>query len=444
MRATTLDSLIHALMYEGYLLYPYRPSTKNTKRGTFGVLFPPAYCDAQQGAERSSTTIEFIMKGDPNSIVTGTVHFLRVTNRTTEVIDDTGAFVAVEAPQTSSQEFQSWQECEAQTIALPGMAVHSFLNKACRQVLNSPGWQMTEPAAEQQSSATRVLRTRSPLVAEVTARAMGLDDQHFRISMTIANRTSIDEELAARMTRDAAAAHSMAAVHALVHVEGGEWISSIDPPAHLANAVQLCSRDGWWPVLVGNEGERQTMLASPIILYDYPRLAPESPGEFFDGTEIDEMLSLRIATLTDAEKRMMADLDERGRALLDRTQFLANEHWQALHGRTTIQKNHAEPAAVNTSGNSFGVTQLPSVGSKVRLRPSRQADAMDLVLNGRTATVVAVEQDYEDQHHIVVTVDDDPGADIGRDGKIAHRFYFHANEVEPFSANAGTSEGGAE
>jgi hydrogenase maturation protease len=74
------------------------------------------------------------------------------------------------------------------------------------------------------------------------------------------------------------------------------------------------------------------MLSSPIILYDYPRVAPESPGDFFDGTEIDEMLTLRIMTLTDEEKVAMAAVDDRASALLARTEALARERLFALHG----------------------------------------------------------------------------------------------------------------
>ena len=85
-------------------------------------------------------------------------------------------------------------------------------------------------------------------------------------------------------------------------------------------------------MLVGREGETDTMLSSPITLYDYPQIAAESPGEFFDGTEIDEMLVLRIQTLTDEEKEAAAAVDERVRALLTRTRSLSEEQMMGLHG----------------------------------------------------------------------------------------------------------------
>ena len=74
------------------------------------------------------------------------------------------------------------------------------------------------------------------------------------------------------------------------------------------------------------------MLSSPIILYDYPQIAPESPGALFDGTEIDEILTLRIMTLTDEEKREMRTVDERAREILERTENMPPDQLMKIHG----------------------------------------------------------------------------------------------------------------
>jgi len=89
---------------------------------------------------------------------------------------------------------------------------------------------------------------------------------------------------------------------------------------------------GTWPVLVGNEGDFDTLLSSPIILYDYPQIASESAGDLFDGTEIDEILALRILTLTEDEKNEMRNSDDRARRILERTEALPMEHFMKLHG----------------------------------------------------------------------------------------------------------------
>ena len=93
-----------------------------------------------------------------------------------------------------------------------------------------------------------------------------------------------------------------------------------------------CENAGLWPVLVGAPGARDTVLASPIILEDHPRIAPESPGDLFDGGEIDELLALNILALTDAEKAEMAASDPRVREILERTEGLTPEQLMALHG----------------------------------------------------------------------------------------------------------------
>jgi hydrogenase maturation protease len=125
---------------------------------------------------------------------------------------------------------------------------------------------------------------------------------------------------------------SFVSTHTVLSVRGGEFVSLLDPPASLREAAAQCRNVGTWPVMVGREGERDAMLSSPIILYDYPRVAPESAGDFFDGTEIDEMLALRVMTLTDEEKREMQNADERTRRILERTDTLPAEQMMKLHG----------------------------------------------------------------------------------------------------------------
>ena len=74
------------------------------------------------------------------------------------------------------------------------------------------------------------------------------------------------------------------------------------------------------------------MISSPIILYDYPKIAPESPGDLFDAAEIDEILSLRILAMTDQEKREMRHVDEQARRILERTETLPAEQFLKMHG----------------------------------------------------------------------------------------------------------------
>jgi hypothetical protein len=160
---------------------------------------------------------------------------------------------------------------------------------------------------------------------------------------------------------------------------------------------------------------RDTLLSSPIILYDYPQVAPESPGDLFDATEIDEILSLRILAMSDTEKREMAAVDARALALLERTEALTPEQWQAMHG--TLRQAKPPRAGMR-------------VGARVRLHPKGRADIMDMVLAGKTAVIEAIERDFEDRLHVAVAVDDDPGREFGLERMPGHRFFFAPDEIE--------------
>ncbi|HSU68688.1 MAG TPA: hypothetical protein VLJ39_17535, partial [Tepidisphaeraceae bacterium] len=144
--------------------------------------------------------------------------------------------------------------------------------------------------------------------------------------------------------RDDALLRSLVSAHTRLGVRGREFVSLTDPPDDCRDAAASCRNVGVWPVLIGAGGDRDTVLASPIILPDYPQLAPESPGDLFDGTEIDEILSLRIMTLTEDEKRQAAATDDRVRAMLARTDALARDQLASLHGTirslTPVQPEH--------------------------------------------------------------------------------------------------------
>lgn len=91
--------------------------------------------------------------------------------------------------------------------------------------------------------------------------------------------------------------------------------------------------------------------------------------------------------------------------------------WQSLDTRTL--------ATVRVNGVEI------SPGDRVRLRPRPGADVFDLVLQGKTATISSIEQDFEGRAHLAVTIDDDPGRDLGEELQIGHRFFFQVDEVEP-------------
>jgi hypothetical protein len=233
-----------------------------------------------------------------------------------------------------------------------------------------------------------------------------------------------------------------ASTHLILHVGGpGELLSLLDPPAEYKEAAAACRNVGVFPVLVGDEAklERTTMLASPIILYDYPKIAPQSAGDLCDGGEIDEILTLRIKTLTDEEKSEMREVDDFARRILERTEALPDERLLAMHG--AMRETVASPAPGLGEDFFNPAHRLESVplagggrvrtGDSVRIRPKGRADVMDMALAGREAIIEAIEQDAEDNVHLALVIADDPGRDLGMLRQPGHRFFYTLEEVEP-------------
>jgi len=221
--------------------------------------------------------------------------------------------------------------------------------------------------------------------------------------------------------RNEAMRHSLTSAHTLLSISGGAFVSILDSPE--------CENVNTWPVLVGPEGRCDTMLCSPIILQDHQAVAPESPGDFFDGTEIDEMLTLRVMTMTDEEKREASATDERSRRIIERCENMPREAFERLHGaiRSIGDEEFFNPADEVPESHSVAVgAARVSRGSRVRLAPRRDADSMDMFLAGRTARVESVHHDLEKRANVAVNLEDDPMA------AIYNRFYyFYPDEIEP-------------
>jgi hypothetical protein len=217
-------------------------------------------------------------------------------------------------------------------------------------------------------------------------------------------------------------------------------------------------------VLVGQAGATDLVLASPIILYDYPAIAPESDGDFHDGCEIDEILALRVLTLTDDEKAEARGTDPRSRAIIDRCDNMVDASWDKLHGimrevRTLddpgdnrIDPNEPEPVpwldpVIDASFDPWSdIVVIQDVeiskGSRVRLAPNHRADVHDIFLRGLTATVAGVFHDVDGGFHVAVTVDGDPATELY---EMQGRFYyFHPDEIEPLSDAEADAFGQAE
>jgi hypothetical protein len=478
MSQSLLDRVINAVLYEGYLLYPYRPSVKNRQRWTFGGLYPPAYVEAQRGSDSSTAQTECLLCGGEQSVLRIQVRFLRLIDRRVGMLEKPLAqwpdgkpppLEFVESLQVGPRLLQSWQEASEEEVLISDKRLDELAHQPIRRSFTFAEEQRVEPVKDDEGRFVAALvRKKQAVAGVVDVAAIPVEQGLCRIRVQITNQTPWDSPEQA--SRDEALLRSLVSAHVILRTGPGEFVSLLDPPEAWRDQAGACRNVGLWPVLIGDPGDRQTMLASPIILYDYPEVAPESPGDLFDATEIDEILTLRILTLTEDEKRALSAVDERARALLQRTQNLGSEALMGLHGtmrtwrspvgqafqpngadarqagKPDLQESEKENIMPDWNPFDSGRPTLERIsagdtvlrpGDRVRLWPLGRADILDLALEGKTATITAIEQDFEDRVYLAVTVDDDPGKDLGDLRQPGHRFFFGVEEVEPIGQAEG-------
>ena len=389
MAATSFDPverLADAVLYEGYVLYPYRASSaKNQFRWQFGVVAPQA--PGSDGEPWFAQT-ECLIEHDGSPQLSIRVRFLRP--RPAEHADAPGGWLegAVHA-------------CDVEPIG------PADLCGECTQALTGAG-----------------------LDAAVVVSAQPLA-RFLKVRIRLENREPWQQAFDG--DRDAMLRRSLVGAHLLLAVSGGAFISLLEPPADAAEYASACSNRHTWPVLVGASGTRGMMLSSPIVLYDYPSVAAASKGDLCDAAEIDEILSLRILTMTEDEKREARATDPRSRAIVDRVDALTSDDMAAMHGIVRTADFFNPPGTPPPGEASVTVNgRCVAKGSKVRLHPNRRADAMDMFLADQSATVAGVYRDVDDRVHVAVTIDADPAAALHQ--SFGRYFYFDPAEIEPMDS----------
>jgi hypothetical protein len=323
------------------MLYPYRPSSvKNQQRWNFGVLCPQSYSEAQNGNEAWIMQTECLVESSTLTALEVRVRFLQLSTRTISEASrptsdlppgDVPEFHPVESLVVDGRLYQPWQEAVEREVTLPVCTVEALSHDRLSQANTFPGEEDLEFIRNAEGLIVGAIghrRAALSAVVEVTGEASA--DDVFKICVHMCNSTPFTTTNQTR--REDALLSSLVSVHTVLGIQDGRFVSLLAPPEPLSELAASCKNIGTWPVLVGEEGEYDTLLSSPIILYDYPQIAPESAGDLFDGTEIDEILSLRIMTLTDDEKREMSQSDERARAMLERTETMPVEQLMKLHG----------------------------------------------------------------------------------------------------------------
>jgi hypothetical protein len=429
-----------AVLYEGYLLYPYRSTAaKNQVRWQFGVLGPPGAAAAGLG-EEADLAVECLLRPADEARVTVTLRFLQLQRRQAERAGDVGVFLPVAELRSGSTVWTSWDEAVEVDRELGTFPV-AELRRGVHQVVRVDGGADVEEVPY-----GRLVRRRWPLHARVDLTATP-DGAVLRLRVMVGNAAP------AAADKDAALRSSLIGTHLLMTATGARFVSVIDPPDDAREATGRCRQRRCWPVLAGGGGpdgqESDVVLAAPIILSDHPAVAPESAGAMFDSTEIDEILTLRVLTLTDEEKAQARATDPRAAAIVDRCEQLSPAELQRLHG--IMRDPHGmDPVAAGTvlTGDDWWAAEAAGPvspetdavvvagiavqrGSRVLLQPNRRADAQDMFLTGQEAVVSAVHVDLDGETHVAVTLVDDPAAEL-HDWYGRH-LYFAPDELRPLA-----------
>lgn len=303
-----------AVLWEGYMLYPYRPSNiKNRQRWTFGGLYPSEY--GRKTGEPSELRAEVLVQSSigpklAKPRLTIVVRFLHLLSQ-----DADG---------------RSFQRAVERQVILSGLPLESRHLRTFRF-----------SSVDQQDNEISVRQERIDGSIQVVSEQ--IDAELHKLTLIVANTTPFRGPL--DMSRDHASLQALVSTHAIFHASHAGFISQIDPPVQLREATDECVNRGVWPVLAGEPGSAEWMLVPPMILPDYPQIAAESPGDLFDGTEIDEILTLRVLTMTDDEKEEVRQADPRLADLLDRTHSLTPEEMLRLHG--ALRKPQLQSAAAD-------------------------------------------------------------------------------------------------
>jgi hypothetical protein len=356
-----LERLLHTLLYEGYALYPYTPgATKNATPTPFGIVYPPVYAGETPGTF-DKLRMQGVVHADGDAVLRGDVRFLQGAGERHQAVE--------------------------RRLEAPGRSLTDLAEQPHVEPFEQDGVQ-----------------------GRVRMSADQLGGGRWRVMLCVHNTTPVAEGL----DRAGALGASLLSTHPLLAVDDRRFVSPLE--AKGAESVNT------YPVLATDADD--ALLGAAIVLPDHPQLAPESRGDLFDGTEIEEALLLHVLALSDDEREQIANQDPAVRAMVARAAAATPEDIMALHGRTVLSDPQQPPGEREVDVDGVGYR----LGDKVVLRLQDRPDPYDKILDGRTATLERIYYDYEDKLYFGVTVDDDPGQELMRE---TGRFlFFFVGELE--------------
>jgi hypothetical protein len=459
-------SVANAVLYEGYLLYPYTASApKNRIRWQFGVVVPRAYLSANTG-ETAEQQTEVLVECDPGATaaasVTVRLRFLQVEARRVEALRR-DAFEPVESLNVDGTTYLTFDEAferELTTTFDVAAAGEQLVPITIEGGTNDETLRDAGGAVR-----GRVVRERWPLTGALVLRCDPVPgaDALRKLRVRVENESGV-----VAGERSGALRTAFVSTHVLLAAQHARFVSVLDPVPAAAEATRALVNRHVFPVLVGDaaadEQRSALMLSSPIILYDFPAVAPQTDSDAFDSTEIDELLTLSVLSLPDAERDEARATDPRARAIIERAESFSMQDLARVHAGSLYHLKSASPPAHDpfpanepfparnpfgaadpfAGGDPFASIDVPALdcvfvdgvkvakGSSVRLHPKRRADAWDMFLREKVATVRAIHQDVEDVTYVAVTIDEDPASDLH--DWYGRSFFFYPDEVEPLEA----------
>lgn len=305
MNRTLVNQFADAILYEGYILYPYRTTVKKRQPGPVGDLYPEVYCQGQGGSAAWSNQTECLVHGSPTTQLEVIARFLHLTaRRVREMVPSQKEWSKgaekqtrpVESLRVGNELYHSWQEAQAREIALPRVTLGELSVRSRPRPFVFLGGCWTELLRGTGGMIVGVLeREQRPIKGVIEAMAVEAAAGLYQVRLHMVNRTPLG---ASSSDRDEAEMRRLVSAHLALGVREGEFVSLTDPPDCYREAAAACRNDGVWPVLIGSPGATDTMLAAPLMLSDYPQARPQRPD-----------------SLIQAEKKALAAVDERAEVL---------------------------------------------------------------------------------------------------------------------------------
>jgi hydrogenase maturation protease len=253
-----VEKIAEAVLYEGYMLYPYRPSSvKNQQRWNFGVLHPPSCCEQQSGSDRCRMVTECLLQGVPTARLTVKVRFLQIVQRSigklrvpTQLVPEGIApdLEPVDHLEFAGRVYQPWQEAVEREVKFDSLDPKSLFGTPLPFSIQT-GETYEYLRDDDGVAAAVIVRKWNTLEGSVGIQSECCRDGILKIRVRVQNLT--DHELpdpCCPCGREAVLLDSLVSAHTILGAESGEFISLLEPPEGTEDLVEGCSNDGTWPV----------------------------------------------------------------------------------------------------------------------------------------------------------------------------------------------------